>query len=48
MPRCSVFTYQTPAGSAPVDEYIEELTGMAAVKAAAFVYAEFKEPRKGR
>ena len=37
MPRCSVLTYQTPGGSAPVDEYIEGLTGTAATKAAALV-----------
>ena len=37
MPRCSVLTYQTPGGSAPVDQYIAGLTGTAAIKAAALV-----------
>lgn len=35
--RCTVLTYQTPAGNAPVDEYIAGLEGMAATKAAALV-----------
>ena len=37
MPACSVLTYQTPAGNAPVDEYITGLEGTAATKAAALV-----------
>jgi hypothetical protein len=32
-----VLTYQTPAGNAPVDEYITGLEGTAATKAAALV-----------
>jgi hypothetical protein len=32
-----VLTYQTPGGSAPVDQYIAGLTGTAAIKAAALV-----------
>ena len=37
MPRCTVLTYQTPGGNAPVDEYIAGLEGTAATKAAALV-----------
>ena len=37
MPRCTVLTYQTPGGNAPVDEYIAGLEGIAATKAAALV-----------
>jgi hypothetical protein len=37
VPRCTVLTYQTPGGSAPLDEYFAELSGAAAVKAAALV-----------
>lgn len=37
MPRCTVLTYQTPDGNAPVDEYMAELEGTAATKAAALV-----------
>ncbi len=37
MSACSVLTYQTPAGNAPVDEYITGLEGTAATKAAALV-----------
>jgi hypothetical protein len=34
VPRCTVLTYQTPGGNAPVDEYISGLEGTAATKAA--------------
>jgi phage-related protein len=37
VPRCSVLTYKTPGGNAPVDQYIAGLTGTAAIKAAALV-----------
>lgn len=37
MPRCTIMTYQTPGGNAPVDEYIAGLEGSAATKAAALV-----------
>ena len=37
MPRCTVLTYQTPGGNAPVDEYIAGLEGTAGTKAAALV-----------
>lgn len=37
MPPCSVLTYQTPAGNAPVGEYLAGLEGTAVTKAAALV-----------
>jgi phage-related protein len=37
VPRCTVLTYQTAGGNAPVDEYIAGLEGTAATKAAALV-----------
>jgi DNA-binding transcriptional regulator YiaG len=37
VPRCTVLTYQTPGGNAPLDEYFAELSGAAAIKAAALV-----------
>lgn len=37
MPRCTVLTYHTPAGNAPVDDYVAALEGTPATKAAALV-----------
>jgi hypothetical protein len=37
VPHCTVLTYQTPAGNAPVDDYVAGLEGTAATKAAALV-----------
>ena len=37
MPRCTVLTYQTPGGNAPVDQYMAGLVGTAVTKAAALV-----------